>query len=165
MNENLNLCKILRCCPKGKSFWSPCWGKVTFEAIDPLDGLGGLVYVQTLEGIRIVLHEDGKLDADGECMIFPSKGQRDWSKFNGPIEKFSPEEFKPFDKILIRDEGEFKWHPSFLEKIVKEPSGGYSVIELVTRCRWDMCIPYNEETEHLSWTKDDCLDYYKWWEK
>lgn len=93
------------------------------------------------------------------------KGQQDCSKFEPPIERFDPKEFKPFDKILIRDEGEFKWHPSFLEKIIKEPYGGYSVIELVTRCRWDMCIPYNEETEHLVWTKDDCPEYYKWWEE
>ena len=93
------------------------------------------------------------------------KEQQDCSKFEPPIERFDPKEFKPFDKILIRDEGEFEWRPSFLEKIIKEPYGGYSVIELFTMCRWDMCIPYNEETEHLAWTKDDCPEYYKWWEE
>lgn len=28
-----------------------------------------------------------------------------------------------------------------------------------------VCIPYNEETKHLVGTKDDCPEYYKWWEE
>lgn len=107
MNENLNLCKILMYCPKGKPLWSPCWGKVTFEAIDALDGLGGLVYVQTHKGVHITLDSDGKFDADGECMIFPSKDQRDWSKFERfwdkpKVEKFDPKTLHPFDKFCER---------------------------------------------------------------
>lgn len=27
------------------------------------------------------------------------------------------------------------------------------------------CIPYNEETKHLAGKRDDCPEYYKWWEK
>lgn len=27
------------------------------------------------------------------------------------------------------------------------------------------CIPYNDETEHLVGTSDDCPDFYKWWEE
>ena len=29
---------------------------------------------------------------------------------------------------------------------------------------WTQCIPYNEETKHLVGTRDDCPEYYKWWE-
>lgn len=28
MNENLNLCEILKHCPAGTKFWSPVWGDV-----------------------------------------------------------------------------------------------------------------------------------------
>ena len=105
-------------------------------------------------------------------MLFPSKYQKDWSKFKilvekseVPVKRFSLEEFQPFDKVLLRDGYGFKWCPTFLEKILKESSGEYSAVELINGCKWNMCIPYNEETKHLCWTTDDCPDYYKWWEE
>lgn len=160
MNENLDLCQILKCCPKGKSFWSPCWGKVTFDAVDALDGLGGLVYVQTLKGIRIVLHGDGKLDADGECMIFPSKDQRDWSKFKVPVKRFNPEEFKPFDKVLIKPNYECaRWACDFFGHML--PNGQVSCVGSTVY----ECIPYNDETMHLLDTDEDAPENYKWWEE
>ena len=30
---------------------------------------------------------------------------------------------------------------------------------------WRQYVPYNEETEHLIGTREDCPDYYKWWEE
>lgn len=29
MNENLNLCEILKDCPTGTKLWSPVWGNMT----------------------------------------------------------------------------------------------------------------------------------------
>lgn len=160
MNENLNLCKILMYCPKGKPLWSPCWGKVTFEAIDALDGLGGLVYVQTLKGISIVLHEDGKLNADGECMLFPSKDQRDWSKFNISRKRFDPETFKPFDKVLIKLNYECeRGRCDFFSHML--PNGQVSCIGATVY----ECIPYNDETKYLLGTDEDAPEIYKWWEE
>ena len=67
--------------------------------------------------------------------------------------------------MLLREGYGFKWCPTFLEKISKEPSGKYSAIELISGYRWDMCIPYNDETKHLVGTTEDCPEYYKWWKK
>ena len=67
----------------------------------------------THKGVHIALDSDGKFDADGECMIFPSKDQRDWSKFKAPIKRFNPEEFKPFDKVLLRIDERDIWQPDF----------------------------------------------------
>ena len=104
MNENLNLCEILKDCPKGIKLWSPVWGRVTFYTIDAFDGL---VYVLTHKGACITLDSDGKFDVDGECIIFPSKDQRDWSKFERfwdkpKVEKFDPKTLHPFDKFCER---------------------------------------------------------------
>ena len=65
--------------------------------------------------------------------------------------------------MLIREGYGFKWHPTFLEKILKESSGKYLAVELINGCKWDMCIPYNDETKHLVGTTEDCPEYYKWW--
>ena len=154
MNENINLCEILKDCPKGTKLWSPVWGDITFETIDAFDGL---VYVLKHKGVHIIL-DNGKFDADGECIIFPSKDQRDWSKFKAPIKRFNPEEFKPFDKVLLRIDERDIWRPDFF---------GYKDGNCITCVTYGnvRCIPYNEETKHLAGKRDDCPEYYKWWEK
>ena len=154
MNENINLCQILKDCPKGTKLWSPVWGDITFEKIDAFDGL---VYVLKHKGVHIILN-NGKFDADGECIIFPSKDQRDWSKFKAPIKRFNPEEFKPFDKVLLRIDERDIWQPDFF---------GYKDGNCITCVTYGnvRCIPYNEETKHLAGKRDDCPEYYKWWDK
>lgn len=154
MNENINLCEILKDCPKGTKLWSSIWGDITFEKIDAFDGL---VYVLKHKGVHIIL-DNGKFDADGECIIFPSKDQRDWSKFKAPIKRFNPEEFKPFDKVLLRIDERDIWQPDFF---------GYKDGNCITCVTYGnvRCIPYNEETKHLAGKRDDCPEYYKWWDK
>ena len=154
MNENINLCQILKDCPKGTKLWSPVWGDITFETIDAFDGL---VYVLKHKGVHIIL-DNGKFDADGECIIFPSKDQRDWSKFKAPIKRFNPEKFKPFDKVLLRIDERDIWQPDFF---------GYKDGNCITCVTYGnvRCIPYNEETKHLAGKRDDCPEYYKWWEE
>lgn len=154
MNENINLCQILKDCPKGTKLWSPIWGDITFETINAFDGL---VYVLKHKGVHIIL-DNGKFDADGECIIFPSKDQRDWSKFKAPIKRFNPEEFKPFDKVLLRIDERDIWQPDFF---------GYKDGNCITCVTYGnvRCIPYNEETKHLAGKRDDCPEYYKWWDK
>ena len=154
MNENINLCQILKDCPKGTKLWSPVWGDITFEMIDAFDGL---VYVLKHKGVHIILN-NGKFDADGECIIFPSKDQRDWNKFKAPIKRFNPEEFKPFDKVLLRIDERDIWQPDFF---------GYKDGNCITCVTYGnvRCIPYNEETKHLAGKRDDCPEYYKWWEE
>ena len=154
MNENINLCEILKDCPKGTKLWSPVWGDITFEMIDAFDGL---VYVLKHKGVHIILN-NGKFDTDGECIIFPSKDQRDWNKFKAPIKRFNPEEFKPFDKVLLRIDERDIWQPDFF---------GYKDGNCITCVTYGnvRCIPYNEETKHLAGKRDDCPEYYKWWEE
>ena len=83
MNENLNLVEILKDCPKGTKLYSTVHGEVTLMRIDYEE------YYPILVKLRDNLEEcfpaDGKLLSpyyDGECILFPSKDQRDWSKFN-----------------------------------------------------------------------------------
>ena len=159
MNENLDLCLILKDCTKDTELYCTFLGDVLFSKIED-----NKIFIHTSYTVYS-FYSDGKFTYDGECVLFPSREQRDWSKFKVPIKKFNPNDFKPFDKVLLRDGYGFKWHPTFLEKILKEPSGKYSAVELINGCKWDMCIPYNEETKHLVGTTEDCPEYYKWWEE
>ena len=99
MNENLNLVEILKDCPKGTKLYSTIFGEVEFVDCDNLYQIivakGNKYYYFTLQGVfifeRIKYHT-------GECTLFPSKDQRDWSKFNPKNEELVPPcEFKDGD--------------------------------------------------------------------
>ena len=83
MNENLNLVEILKDCPKGTKLYSILFGEVEFEGVH--SGSHTIGYT-TRTGRRFDITREGKMfeDYDGECTLFPSKDQRDWSKFTAP---------------------------------------------------------------------------------
>ena len=146
-------------CPKDTELYCTFLGDVLFSKIED-----NKIFIHTSYAVYS-LYSDGKFTYEGECVLFPSREQKDWSKFKVLIKKFDPKDFKPFDKVLIRDDDGFEWCPTFLEKISKESSGKYLAVELISGCKWDMCIPYNEETKYLVGTTEDCPEYYKWWEE
>lgn len=54
-------------------------------------------------------------------------------------------EFKPFDKVLVRNSLEMEWIPRFFERATQ----CYESIRYITldNNSWKYCIPYNEKTE------------------
>ena len=164
MNENIDLTKILKDCPKGTKLYSTVFGEVEFEHIHNSSRTIGY---KTNTGRNFDVSHEGKFfrNYDGECILFPSKDQRDWSKFTAPWykkEKFDPKTLKPLDKVLIRDAGYMDWSCGFFSHIVvhfdntcKYNAGGI---------RYTMCIPYNDETKHLLGTTEEAPEYYRYWE-
>ena len=163
MNENLNLVEILKDCPKGTKLYSTVHGAVKFERID----------IYTLYPILVVaeedkyrsnnltgLTEDGRLwySYKGECILFPSKEQRDWSKFKVPSRKFDPKTLKPFDKVLVKEWG--KWTIDFFSYISTDSETPYYCVGHFA----DIIIPYNDGTKHLVGTIEEAPEYYRYWE-
>ena len=100
-------------------------------------------------------------------MLFPSKDQRDWSKFERfwdkpKVEKFDITTLQPYDKILVRDTNNETWSCGLFSHI-KNLGDEYPVYTVGT-CN-KVCIPYNDETKHLLGTTEDCHEFYKWWEE
>ena len=159
MNENLDLVEILKDCPKGTKLYSPLFGEVELECVKD-----GSAYP-----IRVLLNKNGTevgftLEGtmcpsyyDGECVLFPSKDQRDWSKFKAKQPKFDPNTLNPFDKVLARNYRE-EWICTFFSHIVKdEETYPYA-------CGYDMftyCIPYNDETKYLVGTVKEAPEFYR----
>ena len=88
MNNNIDLTKILKDCPNGWKFYTPVWGEVTFIEIKKnKDCLYPIcIYTNTYSSCTN-LTKDGRylINRTGtECILFPSKEQRDWSKFTAP---------------------------------------------------------------------------------
>ena len=162
MNENLNLVEILKGCPKGIKFYSTIFGEVEFASIK--HGPYPVTFI-TKHFSFIYFTPNGKYveNYDGECTIFPSKYQRDWSKFERfwdkpKVEKFDPKTLQPFDRVLARDSSFGYWGVEI-----------FGFVDNYNKCFcttiWKQCIPYNEETKHLLGTNEDCTEYYKWWEE
>ena len=161
MNEKIDLTKILKDCPKGWKLYSSVYGDVSFQ------GIGDLVYPIQVSNKRagvVLLSEKGRfLIGVGECILFPSKDQRDWSKFTAPWyekERFDPKTLKPFDKVLVSDEHHTRWRCSFFSHIVDQINYKYFTSD---SC-YKFCIPYNDDTKHLVGTTDEAPEYYRYWE-
>lgn len=167
MNENIDLTKILEGCPKGTKFYHSIYGNIYFKYI-----LDNSEYPIRLSKCNDGLGEESVTEKgiyhrnyDGECVLFPSKDQRDWSKFERfwdkpKVEKFDPKTLQPFNKVLVRGQNGQDWIAIFFSHID-------NIFNMVV-CGgqyWKQCIPYNHETKHLVGTNNDCPEYYKWWEE
>ena len=161
MNENLNLVEILKDCPEGTKLYSPVFGEVEFESIN--DIIRPIV-VTTNTGNAECFTADGKMYTryNGECVLFPSKEQRDWSKFNVKKPKFDPKTLQPFDKVLVRDTNSEKWRIQLFSHIIKDCFP--SEYHCVNSC-YNFCIPYNDDTKHIVGTTDEAPEFYRYLDK
>ena len=106
---------------------------------------------------------DGKilLRLDGECTLFPSKEQRDWSKFKPKQPKFDPKTLQPFDKVLVRDNSLGCWGAQLFSHIIKDEAHlPYACINNL----YKYCIPYNDDTKYLVGTTDEAPEFYRYCE-
>lgn len=78
----LNIAELLKDCPSGTKLYSTIHGEVEL-----VDIYHNLIRCKFSHGICFVsFHSDGRwVEHIGECVIFPSKDQRDWSKFHKPF--------------------------------------------------------------------------------
>ena len=78
MEKELNIAAILKDKPAGTKLWSPIFGDCTLDRITSEDSL---IWAYNTDRVVETFYSDGKYDRRGECVIFPSKQMRDWSKF------------------------------------------------------------------------------------
>ena len=194
MNENIDLTEILKYCPVGWELYSSVIGEVSFKEINNHEDYPIIVDCEEWGLERFTA--DGKLykKHNGECTLFPSKDQRDWSKFTAPW--YKPEESTASPSKEQRDWSKVtslwrkhekketvkkkdKFNPQTLhefDKVLVRDGVGYKwnadfySYKLVGRghsCIDDVytyCIPYNDETKHLLGTSGEAPDFYRYWE-
>lgn len=177
MNENIDLTKILRDCPTGWKFYSSIYGEVEFVEILPKipikcreredEWLRHEIMMQRqpirfeANGNTYGVSSTGQhIKGIGECTFFPSREQRDWSKFAAPWlkkERFDPKTLKQFDRVLVRDRDIEHWICNLFSHIINDEY-------LCIGSCFIYCIPYNDDTKHLVGTKEEAPEYYRYWE-
>ena len=164
MNENIDLTKILKDCHMGFELYSPLFGTVKLNGIS-----NGRIVVVDNDGLGAYFNKLGQYistyEVLNECVLFPSKDQRDWSKFTAPWykkDKFDPKTLKAFDKVLVRNYNHEYWCCGFFSYISMFKG---IIYKYVTDSAYWKCIPYNDDTKHLVGTVDEAPEYYRYWEE
>ena len=143
----MNIAEILRKCPSGTKLYSPVFGEVELAKVDYDEDYPITCIAEN--GACKIFTSDGMLYfnyPNAECMLFPSKEQRDWSKFgvsDQVTDQESKHQFKPFDKVLVRDEEDDEWVCDIFSHIDEMRELYYCVGTI-----WKQCIPY-EGNEYL----------------
>lgn len=83
----MNIAEILKYCPKGTKLYSTVVGEVTLDKIDKDEKYP--IIVHTCDYTKTSFTEEGRYVEypTSECVIFPSKDQRDWNKFRLPVKR------------------------------------------------------------------------------
>lgn len=155
--KKLNLCEILKDCPKGTRLYCSFWGNVYLKSVYETFGK---IYV-TYDGREYIFFDNGKYtnDCDAEITLFPSKKNRNWLTFESPKpkkERFDPKTLQPFDKVLVRNGDDVEWVCALFSFYDEHTE--YAVATEY----FSQCVPYNDETAHLVGTTDEAPEYYKW---
>lgn len=117
--ENLNLIEILKDVPKGTRLYSPIFGECEFENVDS-DG----VYVIHDGVVRIFSYDGRYYEGFGECLLFPSKENKDWLSFKA---NFDMDMYRVGEYVKSKESERFF-------KITEIRDGGlYTIYDLVTQ--------------------------------
>lgn len=84
----MNIAKILKYCPKGTKLYSLVHGEVTLDEVDYTCNYP--IRVITSVKDNEYFNSEGLYNQrcfDSECILFPSKEQRDWNKFRLPVKR------------------------------------------------------------------------------
>lgn len=85
----MDIAEILKYCPKGTKLYSTIHGEVTLRNIFYIDKGYPIVVITCNSAIQKFTEEGHYLKncPNSECVLFPSKNQRDWNKFRLPVKK------------------------------------------------------------------------------
>ena len=113
MKEKLNIAEILEDAPTGTLLYSPIFGELAYIGCHAYEGQTYSIIVCQYpdaigqgNSVSVEFDENGTYlnrgyssRRGGECMLFPSKENRDWSTFK-VTEKHK--RFEPFEKVLVK---------------------------------------------------------------
>ncbi len=151
MNEDLNLLEILKDAPKGTKLYSTIWGDVELVEAQPL-----WIKCITPNGTEWHFEMNGKLNAassgNGECVLFPSKEQRDWSKFKLDLPIDTPVMVRD-DSFVIRE-----WKLRYYDKDNRAFVNGAKSDDCETSMVFDYIVPVKDfDFENLESNKEKSI--------
>jgi len=94
-----------------KTCWCSVYGEVHVICLKDIKYIDLLL--KENDGVVMRLDGDGKLDDKGECLIFPSKNDRDWDK---ALEEKRNQLLFPFNTLVMVSDGGLDWRARYYKK-------------------------------------------------
>ena len=92
----MDIANLLKYCPKGTKLYSPIWGEVEFIEVASSNN----IVIKSPDGNEVLFYCSGAYHRNGECVLFPSKDQRDWKELKiGDIMMGKNSKYRPFKDI------------------------------------------------------------------
>ena len=117
------LAELLLDAPAGIKLYCPVWGEVVFQGIS--DDINVLTDKGEFDGY-------GRMDPNGECLLFPSKDRHDWEEWQEDL-------FRPND-VVSCDEGVFIYvgtvHYNVLSTYNMTAADGKQLLLPVAKCQY-----------------------------
>lgn len=160
MDNKSNLVDILKSVPAGVTLYHVIYGSVEFNGVDMSDEEYPISFRVPYTGIYQSLTADGReyQNYNGECVLFPSKENRDWAKYKVPVQRFNYKTLQPFDRVLVRDFKNTEWKGQFYSHYRHDLKYPFKVLG---DYGYRYCIPYNDETKHLMLTTMEAPEFYR----
>lgn len=144
--------EILRKAQKGTKLYSPIFGVCELSRVfsNRIEVKVGGMTTRYFSPSGRFLHRDQHggyvaYGLDGECLLFPSKENRDWSTFKPTYR------FHPFEKVLVRNARDEEWHCAFFSHVCG--------LDCMTTdgCLYDIenCLPYHGNDGKLGKITED----------
>ena len=160
----INIAKLLKDAPKGMKLYSLLFGECKLGHIE--DEM--FIHVSTNCTDDFKFDEFGQLaslpigdNANGECLLFPSKDCRTWEGWKVPKPHYNIANFHAGMSVLVRDSDEHKWLYTIFG-IYNKDNLLYPFV-VVNMRGYEQCIPFNDDTRHLLGTTDMPSEEYINW--
>lgn len=163
MNENINLVEILKDCPKGTEFYSTVYGNITLDFVDKKNNTFTFcIHMIEDDGTPVSFTKEGKIYniEDGECVLFPSKDQRDWNVWKTEQDwKNLWNQYKDGDYLWMQlKNSEDPWIFIYRKNIKGERVQGYGCLS--PNWGMDYYTDIMEDYQHIG-TKDEVVKIQK----
>ncbi len=139
----MNIAEILKRLPSGTKIYSSLHGS-EIELVKVEEGASKPIYTrehstsQTLDSF----YPDGSYRKGGECMLFPSKDEREWQNISLGL--------KPFDRVLAKESKDDYWEINFFSSYTGKKEQPYMCL----MGSYEYCIPFEGNEKYLGKTEN-----------
>ena len=153
----INLVNILKHCPKGTRLYSPIYGEVV---LDSVQSKSIYTLAKTNNGSTLVVEFTplGRLYyefSNSECVLFPSKSQRDWTTFQIPAKRGDIMMYKDQSAVFMIDAmtDDYVTIIAYVDKYSTFRTGGHILLNYIPASK-DMKKKFFDAMDKAGYTWD-----------
>lgn len=139
----MNISEILKRLPSGTKIYSSLHGS-EIELVKVEEGSSKPIYTRQhpTSGMLDSFYPDGSYLKGGECMLFPSKDEREWQNISLGL--------KPFDRVLAKESKDDYWEINFFSSYTGKKEQPYMCL----MGSYEYCIPFEGNEKYLGKTEN-----------